>query len=120
MKPTIVTEPSDAVVKAIDVVMKDNQYSGKTRKYPVSNLNRETFAVLSIMKDRYKAGTLPEDERVVYEFVKTLRKRCGSGRPCNGRTAVANWMFQTLYAAIKDFAAKHPEAAKNLFSQTNK
>jgi hypothetical protein len=120
MKPNIVTEPSAAVVKALDVVMSKEQYSGKTRKYPVTNLNRETFAVLSILKDRYEDGTLPEDERVVYEFVKTLRKKCGSGRAHNGRTAVANWIFETLHVAIKDFASKHPEAAKNLFPQTNK
>jgi hypothetical protein len=115
-----ITNPSDAVVKALDVVLSDSQYKGKNRKYPKSNLNRETFVVLSIMRDKYEAGTLPEDERVVYEFVQTLRKRCGSGRARLGRTAVANWVFETLHAAIKEFASKHPEAAKNLFPKTNK
>lgn len=95
----------DALKALESITAAQAQYTGKSRKYPANNLRRETFLTLNVLKDKYESNTLPEDERLVFEFIKLLRKKRGSVRN-NGRTAVADFAFKALAKAIKELSTQ--------------
>jgi hypothetical protein len=89
------------VDKAVDALIKPYQRKGRTRSYPNSNWTREVVVNVSIILEKYEDGTLPEEERVIYDFCKKIRQKYGKRRHGKfGRTFFQDWVIKTLNKEI--------------------
>lgn len=108
-KPLDTEQVNPQALQAIEqlAIVERKQYKGKNRKYPANNLKREVFLILNVLRDKYDDNTLPEDERLVYEFFKLLRKKKGSNRRRpSGRSPCADFAFKALAEAIRNLSSQ--------------
>lgn len=95
------TTPTN-VDKAVDALIKPyEKRKGRNRYYPANNWTRVPIVNISIIKEKYEDNTLPEQERLIYEFCNAIRKKFGKRRHGKyGRTFFQDWVIKTLTKEI--------------------
>ena len=107
------TEPTNTPVNidnAVDALIQPYHRQGRSRKYPNSNWNREVVVNISVILEKYQDGTLPEGERIIYDFQKKIREKFGKRRHGKyGRTFFQDWVIKTLSDEIISLNNKNPD-----------